>query len=217
MIKTALLVGCGSKSGLELTKSFLDAGYIVDLITGTSVELPVRSCVVDWEALNPSHIESFLKGRDHYDTIVFNQNARVLEPTCYTANRFNTLDLWKTDKLWNQAYYNNCILPFHIIHTLASRCNTNTKVLWMLSELIYNHKPGIGYADYIGHKYQNYVLMKNFSQNHTAPFAGINRGKIPLDPKDLLDFLEYSSAGINGRVFYSNGTEDENFNFKANQ
>jgi hypothetical protein len=217
MTKTVLLVGCGSKSGLELTKSFLSANYKVDLITGTLSNLPVRSCVIDWQSLNPANIELFLKGSNRYDAIVFNQNARVLEPTCYSVDKFKTLDLWKINKLWNQAYYNNCILPFHIIHTLGSKCDTNTRVVWMLSELIYNHIPGIGYADYIGHKYQNYVLMKNFSQNHTATFLGINRGKIPLNPVDLIDFLECSSTDINGKIFYSNGTEDTNFNFEADK
>jgi hypothetical protein len=215
MSKTALLVGCGSKSGLDLTNAFLSAGYMVDLISSTDAEiLNTRQCCVNWDKLTQANIESFLKSSSEYDVIVFNQNARALEPTYNKPNRFNTIELWTCEKVWNQAYFNNCILPFHIIHTLGKRC-VDAKIVWMLSELIYNHTPGVGHADYIGHKYQNYVLMKAFSQQYCC--AGINRGKIKIQPNELVSFLEKSTNDINGKVFYSDGTEDTNFNRIINE
>ena len=215
MSKTALLVGCGSKSGLDLTNAFLSAGYMVDLISSTNTEiLNTRQCRVNWDTLTQANIESFLKSSLEYDVVVFNQNARALEPTCYQLDRFNTIELWTCAKAWNQTYFNNCILPFHIIHTLGNRC-ANAKIVWMLSELIYNHTPGVGYADYIGHKYQNYVLMKAFSQEYCC--IGINRGKIKIQPTELVKFLEQSTNNINGKVCYSNGIEDTNFNRIINE
>lgn len=216
MTKNVLLVGCGSKSGLDLTNSFLQAGYTVDLISSTEVDiLNTRQCRIDWSKLTVAHVEAFLKDSPVYDSIVFNQNARALATDCYTADRFKTLELWSIERVWNQAYFNNCILPFHIIHTLGSRCASNTNVAWMLSELIYDHQPGVGYADYIGHKYQNYVLMKSFSKKHSSCFVGINRGRIKIVPADVVTLLESKIAS--GKVFYSDGTEDINFNRMINE
>ena len=195
MSKNALLVGCGSRSGLDLTHAFITAGYTVDLISSAESVPGVRQCQVNWATLTPASIEAFLKASTEYDVIVFNQNARALDPTCYTADKFKTLELWSKEKAWNQAYFNNCILPFHIVHTLGNRCG---KIAWMLSEMIYNHTPGVGYADYIGHKYQNYVLMKAFSQQYCC--VGINRGRIKIIPEDVVTLLESDLA--TGRVFY---------------
>ena len=212
MTKNVLLVGCGSKSGLELTNSFLSAGYTVDLISSADNVHNVRQCQVDWNKLTVANVESFLKASPVYDVIVFNQNARALEPGCYALDRFKTLELWSVEKTWNQAYFNNCILPFHIIHTLGDRA-ANAKIAWMLSELIYNHIPGVGYADYVGHKYQNYVLMRAFSKQYCC--VGINRGRIKIVPADVVTLLESNIQ--TGRVFYSDGTEDKNFNRIINE
>jgi hypothetical protein len=81
------------------------------------------------------------------------------------------------------------------------------------------------FADYIGNKYQNYLILKNFSQHDYSIFIGLNPDK-PLAIKDddrisrLVKFIESTDESANGRVFFIDGTEDTNvdrFKFTINK
>lgn len=220
--KNCLLIGCGSKFGLELLEYLLAQGYLVHSISGSSITHPgVNHLQVDWKTVSAASIEKFLKGLPDLDLVFFNQNSSSLNADDFIKNK-STGDLWRLGKHWNQSYFVSCILPFHIIHTLRSV----GRVAWMLSPLMYHHDdPHMRFADYIGNKYQNYLILKNFSQYNHSIFIGLNPDK-PLAIVDadriprLVKFIESTDESANGRVFFIDGTEDTNvdrFKFAINK
>lgn len=76
----------------------------------------------------------------------------------------------------------------------------------MLSSMILEHKNDPQYADYIGQKFQNYMLMKNFALNHDSCFFAINPGNI--SSQDYTVKLEHfdricskEQQDLNGKVW----------------
>lgn len=221
MNKQALIVGGGSKFGLQFLNSLLDKDWHVNLISGSSiVEHPKCNQIqVDWKNLKITDIEKFLNNLPVQSLIFFNQNSSALgSDNCYKVDSYTKLNLWKQEKDWNQAYFVSCILPFHIIHTLAERCTPETKIGWMLSSLILAHKSThIQYSDYIGNKYFNYIMIKNFSVHHHSSFFGINPDSLDeTGTNENLDKLikfvsESNRETINNKVFKMTADEDLNF------
>jgi hypothetical protein len=217
-MKSALLIGCGSKFGAFLTNQLLDKGYAIYSISSSTSTDP-NHLTVDWKTVNVTHLEKFLKSCPDLDLIFFNQNASALSEPCFRGDSLPTLELWKLEKSWSQSYFVSCILPFHIIHSLGNKCSEHTKVGWMLSTYVHSHpnNSNLGFADYIGNKYQNYVVIKNFSRQHKSSFFGINPDNLTSqDHRDtaqqLTAFLENSSSEqLNGKIFYYNGNEEHNF------
>lgn len=211
--KNCLLIGCGSKFGLELLDYLLEQGYNVNSISGSELKQSnVNHLQINWNTLNVTQIEKFLKQLPDLDLVFFNQNSSALNSNDFIKNK-NTLNLWKLEKEWNQAYFVSCILPFHIIHTLKAA----HKIVWMLSPLIYHHdQKQIGFADYVGNKYQNYLILNNFSKQDQSIFIGLNPDKL-LSIKDdarisnMVNFIESADKESSGRVFFLDGTEDTNF------
>ena len=121
-MKTALLIGCGSKFGLTLLKNLLDQNWTIYSISGTSVDIQSHNLyqkIVDWDNFNVGIIEKFLKNCPKMDLIFFNQNSSALDKDYFTKNYYSTLELWKQEKTWSQSYFVSCILPFHIIQVLV--------------------------------------------------------------------------------------------------
>jgi hypothetical protein len=221
MIKQALIVGGGSKFGLDLSTSLLSTGWQVNIITGSTVEAHknLNQLFVNWEALNVADMQKYLQMLPTQDFIFFNQNSSALSKKCFDSNGFGTLSLWKQEKRWNQSYFISCILPFHIVHTLGDKCSQQTKVGWMLSSLVTNHHESqIHFSDYVGNKFQNYLTMKNFSKNHNACFFGINPDSLEKTNtvkslSNLLTFISNNTRDkLNGRVFKFTTQEDLTFN-----
>ena len=213
-VKNCLLVGCGSKFGLEMLEYLMELGYTINLISGSGVKYKhINHLQIDWKTLNVSQIEKFLRKLPQLDLVFFNQNASSLNSEDFEKNK-STIDLWRLEKDWNQAYFVSCILPFHIVHTLKSV----KKIVWMLSPLIYRHdSEQVGFADYIGNKYQNYLILKNFSKHTQSIFIGLNPDKLLLIEnnakiKKMVHFIELADKKENGRVFFLDGNEDINFN-----
>lgn len=213
-----LIVGGGSKFGLELVNAFLDNKWQVNLISGSEVQYRpnLNYLQVNWNKLTVADIEKYIKSLPEQKIILFNQNSSALGDKCFDT--MSTIDLWKLEKNWSQSYFNSCILPFHIIHSLGINCNKNTKVGWMLSILITQHvAEQIHMADYVGNKTQNYLLMKNFSNIHPSCFFGLNPDSLyNVDNSHsitkLIEFLETTrNDSINGKVFKLNGQEDLTF------
>jgi hypothetical protein len=213
-MNTALLVGCGSKFGLELTQRLLNMGWTVFSISGSDISCPgnLHHLTIDWSTVNVAQLEKFLKVVPGLDLVFFNQNSSSLSSDNFTANSFKTAELWKQEKTWAQSYFVSCILPFHIIHTLGTRCSDTTKVGWMLSEYIYNHSD-ISYPDYIGNKYQNYLLMKSFSKNHNSCFFGVNPDNLSLNQNtdNLVGILTSSPCDLHSKVIKFDGSIDIHF------
>jgi len=212
--KNCLLIGCGSKFGLELLEYLIEIGYTVNSISGSDLKHDnVNHLQIDWKNLNVAQIEKFLKNLSNLDLVFFNQNSSALGSHDFIKNK-STVDLWKLEKNWSQAYFVSCVLPFHIIHTLKSM----HKVVWMLSPLVYRHyEDQIGFSDYIGNKYQNYLILKNFSKYNQSIFIGMNPDKLlsikdDVRIKNMVNFIELADKETSGRVFFLDGIEDTNFN-----
>jgi hypothetical protein len=218
-MKKALLIGCGSKFGLDLLKILLDQDWEIYSISGSLIDISnnrLHQKVINWGTTNVTELEKFLISCSTLDMIFFNQNSSSLSSDYFTKNYYNTIELWKQEKTWSQSYFVSCILPFHIIHSLKDKCNTNTKIAWMLSEYIYQHCD-TRYPDYIGNKYQNYLIMKNFSRNHESSFFGINPGNLAetntkTNIVNLISFIEQTPKNLlNGIVINFDTTIDTNF------
>jgi hypothetical protein len=212
--KNCLLVGCGSKFGLRVLEYLMQIGYGINSISGSKSTHPnINHLQVDWKTVNVTQIEKFLKALPQLDLIFFNQNSSALNSDDFCKNK-NILELWKLEKDWSQAYFISCILPYHIIHTVESA----HKIVWMLSPLIYQHDyKQIGFADYVGNKYQNYLIIKNFAKQHESIFIGLNpdkllSGKNNVNIKDMVEFIESLDQTNNGCVFFLDGTKDINVN-----
>ena len=215
-MKTALLVGCGSKFGLRMLKELLDNNWVIYSIAGSEI-LPhenLHQLIVNWSTCNQATIEKFLNGLPELDLVFFNQNSTSLTDTSFKS--LSKLDALKLEKHWVQSYFISCILPYHIIQN--TKLSASTKVIWMLSSYIYFHAE-IRYADYLGDKFQNYIIMKNFSQTERACFMGINPGNLDneINLKNILNLLEKPSLELNGKVMYVDGIEDKNFDKFTNK
>jgi len=217
-MKTALLIGCGSKFGLDLQTALMDNGWKIKSITGSKPDTPDESTdqlVIDWKKFTVADLEVFLKKQPKIDLVFFNQNSSALSPGSFKLGNYPKLELWKQEKTWTQSYFTSCILPFHIIHSLQDRFTTETKIIWMLSSLVYNHS-SIDYADYIGNKYQNYLIMKNFSLHSPGCFFGINpdwldQTNTTENMKTLIKTINQPAQNLNGKVIFLDGTIDNKF------
>jgi hypothetical protein len=220
MDKNVLIVGGGSKVGLETTRNFLQREYTVNLISSKLLEPDnnLNQLQVDWNTLKISDLELFLKKLPMQQILLFNQNASALSDKCYNIKSFDKLDLWRQEKHWSQAYFVSCILPFHIIHSLGKNCNEATKIGWMLSSLILKHdSKQIQFSDYIGNKFVNYLLIKNFSTHHESCFFVINPDSLndTGTPENISKFLDFvigaDTKKLNGKIFKLSCVEDINF------
>lgn len=206
----ALLIGCGSKFGLKLLQTLLDNQWIVYSITGSEIHPHenLHQLTIDWNTCNQATVEKFLNTLPELNLIFFNQNSTSLSDTSFES--LTKLDLLKLEKHWAQSYFVSCILPYHIIHN--TKLNNSSKVVWMLSSYIYYHAE-IKHADYLGDKFLNYIIMKNFSNTNRACFMGINPGNLndKIDFKNIIHLLEKDGSTFNGKVVFLNGDEDKNF------
>jgi hypothetical protein len=206
----ALLLGCGTGFGQAVADA-LD-GYTIHSIGSQ----PGADLQINWSTVTVAQLEKYLQQLPELDLILFNQNGSALNYDNFETDS-STVDLWKLEKHWSQAYFNSCVLPFHIIKTLSRQITSKTKVCWVLSSFIYDHPRDkrIGHADYIGNKYQNYVIMRTFSLTNLACFFGMNPDTlVDIEYKTtaykFVDFLN-STTDLNGRVYYYDGELDQSF------
>ena len=206
-MKHCVITGGGSKLGRQLTENFVRLGYFVHLITGTPVDWADSNQIsvihVDWKNITLKDISKFIPS-ESIDVIFFNHNSSALSQEKFQKGTIQSI------KDWQQSYFVASQLPFYLIHSAASRIRIDTKIGWMLSELIKHPVDSqVGYADYIGNKMTNACIMKSFSQNFPASFFGINPESI--DQPDclaeiLVDFVDTTHAqDLNGKIFYRDG------------
>lgn len=206
-MKHCVITGGGSKFGRNITQKFIDLGYFVHLITGTQIDWAdasqVNVVLVDWKTIAVKDIRKLIPP-DPIDVIFFNHNSSALSKEKFQKGTIQNISDWQ------QSYFVASQLPFYLIHSAASRIKPDTKIGWMLSELIKhpvnNH---VGYADYIGNKMTNACIMKSFALNFPASFFGINPELIEQSHNladVLVDFVDRTGAqDLNGKIFYSNG------------
>ena len=207
-VMNVLILGCGSKWGRQLLDS-LASNHTVYSISSQDIH-NVNNLKIDWSSLGPATVEKFLKNLPDIDLVFFNQNGSALSGQNF--DHMKTIDHWKLEKHWSQQYYNSVIFPFHVVQSI--NLNKDSIVAWMLSSYVYQHI-NIDHADYVGNKYQNFVVMKNFSKTGKSCFCGVN----PMDidnpnvtvDKFITNLFEYKKEELNGNVIYFNGEIDLNF------
>jgi len=209
----ALLLGCGSKWGLTVQQQLLAKGWTVCSLSSTKLaeQDNLYQHIIDWNTVNQGTIEKFLRLLPTIDFILFNQNGSAL-----SYDNFNqevpVIDTWRLEKNWTQQYFVSVILPYHIIKTVS--LNKNSRVAWMLSAFVYQHT-NINHADYIGNKYQNYLIMKNFSRTGDACFCGINPMELDQNQTSTGVFVDkilgMDTNELNSSVIYLDGNKDINF------
>jgi NAD(P)-dependent dehydrogenase (short-subunit alcohol dehydrogenase family) len=202
--KNILIVGGGSKFGNELTNIFKQKNYKIHIITGSAIgDTDTNVLKVDWETCNIQHFEKFLKNLPNLDLVIFNQNAPSLTKDCLIFDSTRTIEVWKRTKIWTQSHYVNCILPVHLLNSLSNKLQSESSVVWMLSTAMFSL---IGPPDYIGYKFQNYVLMKNFAQYNPQKYIGVCPGHLinenyKAKSQILSNFLENLTKIDSGKFF----------------
>ena len=208
-----LYIGAGKGIGNQLSQQRSAAGHQSFHITGRD-HGRARDLVVDWSKLRESDLQRYLSKLPRIDLLFFNQNASSLSAASFESGQYSIIDLWKQTAHWQQSHYVSCLMSFQIIHTLADRLHKDSRVCWMLSSMVIRHDDDPGHADYIANKFQNYLLMKNFSRQHPSCFMGLDPGNANGSDhgtkiKMIQDILGRPTAQINGRVFDMTGQESD--------
>ena len=205
-VKNVLIVGCGSLYGKDLTQSLQNKGYTIYGISGTPTS-NMNVLTVDWNTCAIPNFEKFLRNLPSVDLIVFNQNSPALTDNYNKLNSIDIFEVWQRAKKWSQSHYINCILPTHILHTLVltNKINNDTCIAWVLSHSMFG-KNQLSPVDYVGQKYQNYIMMKTLALNNPQIFIGINPGKIDATnsvgkAENLANFLSNSNKDYSGKLF----------------
>jgi hypothetical protein len=201
-----LYIGIGKGIGAALVAHRRALGHTVYTISSVDGE---NNYKVDWSTVNPTDLHRAVKALPDLDLVFFNQNASALSNKTFELNNYKPLELWQQSKYWQQTYFVSCQLPFMLIHELGKRIQDHTRVGWMLSHLINDHQADFQYADYIGNKYQNYMLMKNFSQHHVGNFFGIEPGSLPkTNFESQVDQISqiFAHQDLNGKVLCLDGS-----------
>ena len=205
----ALIIGCGSLYGKELTQQLEQNGYMAYGISGTtSQDLNILN--VNWDTCAIQDFEKFLRKLPQIDLIVFNQNSPALTDEYVKLNSVDIIEIWKRAKRWNQSHYVNCVLPTHILHTLAltKKLNEHTCITWVVSNAMFGKNIDTP-VDYVGQKYQNYTMMKAMSLNNPQIFVGICPGTINDQNRTnkavaLVNFLINVNNDHSGKLFCQN-------------
>lgn len=211
---TDIFVGASKGLAKSLSLARSNAGHEV-LHISSATPAVAGTLTVDWSGVKESDLHRYLMGLPSIDLLFFNQNSSSLSESSFYMDRYQPLDLWKQIAHWRQSYFVSCQLPFQIIHSLGDRLHPQSRICWMLSSMIVQHSDP-GHADYIGNKFQNYLLMKNFANKHHSCFMGIDPGDlndIDLDTRvlALLRLLDRPTVQTNGRVFDFLGVESSLF------
>ena len=205
----ALIVGCGSLYGKQLTEQLRKSGYTAYGISGTE-SAETNTLKIDWNTCGIQDFEKFLRKLPQLDLVVFNQNSPALVDEYIKLNSIDIFSVWKRAKQWNQSHYINCILPTHILHTLAltSKLMDDSTVVWILSKSMIGHDQSTP-VDYVGQKYQNYITLKSLSLHNPQTFIGICPGKLDNNnrshkAKITTDFLTTATKNYSGKLFLQN-------------
>lgn len=209
-MKQCVLTGGGSKFGAHLTNSFLEKNYHVHLITSNGNNWQNRNNVtvidVDWKNLDISGVKNLIPVLDYADVILFNHNASALNAKSFAARAL------QNPRDWQRSYFVACQFPYYFVHMLSKKLSADSKIGWMLSELISHPTPDqTGFADYIGNKFTNACIMKSFSDQHPSCFFGLHPdGGVEASPsfkaKSMAELIDtYDVNFLNGKIFDSQG------------
>jgi hypothetical protein len=205
-----LYIGTGKRFAQELIADRRARGSRVFCISAQDGQDTFQ---VNWSTVTAADIHKIIRKLPSLDVVLFNQNASSLSAGGFKSDCYPTLDLWRQVDHWQQSYFVSCQLPFYLIHSSANKISPNTKIGWMLSELVNSPvNSQVGYADYIGYKFTNTCIMRSFSLNFPACFFGIIPGSLDRHglAQDLIGLIHNTDvATLNGGVFNSDGSKFE--------
>lgn len=232
MIRNVLIVGGGSKLGIELTKYYLEHGYNVDLITGSDINTlhqeykNLNYIHIDWEIIEhaPHTIEKKLDYflSDKYDIIIFNQNNSDIH-TSFELIRKNQ----HTEFIKN--INTNIILPDIILRNLynSDKIQANTKVVFIISRIISMWLMQLSKhgdkAAYAAIKTLNFLFSKGYSVFNKGIYYCIEPGHFNKDlpgtiekaKNDIVSSIKTADSTYNGKAFASyNNTEYKIINYE---
>ena len=209
-MKTCLITGGGSKFGALLTKQLIAHDYHVYLMTSNPDSWTngpgVTVIPVAWRMLQLSDIRNYIPNVDRLDLVFFNHNASALSRDKFKKSTVQNFQDWQ------QSYFVACQFPFYLVHALGNRITSDTKIGWMLSELI--AKPidnQVGYADYIGNKFTNACVMRSFALNFPACFFGIHpdgglNNQVDKKSQNIVQLVDQkTTTELNGNIFSTQG------------
>lgn len=207
-MKNALLLGCGSKWGLEFTKHVADSGYSVDLVTGSNVNYNnVTTHNIDWFGSNLQTLDSLLEPMKHkqYDVIFFNQNTGGGP----NEQSYAPGDIFPIDH-WNLQNWINCQLPYAVVKLLSDSISKTTKVGWMITGLIDGKDKDLWkYAGYASVKSTNVHIMRGFANQHRGIFFAMDPIWFPehqykKDAETILSKIENLTIEDSGSIVKKN-------------
>lgn len=210
-MKQALILGGGSKLGKDFTQLLVKRGYHVHVITGSSEQWGQQDQVtvmpVNWHTVSMSDIRTLLPKVEMLDLVLFNQNSSALNSDRFRPGHFQRVQDWQ------QSYFVSCQLPYYLVHALHHKLTAQSKVVWMLSSLIKDPVISqIGFADYIGNKFVNACIMKNFALHHHScffavyPESGIDVDQGAPIANQLLDVMHNDNLDhLRGKIFDTQG------------
>jgi NAD(P)-dependent dehydrogenase (short-subunit alcohol dehydrogenase family) len=176
-MKTALIVGSGGGFGSQLRAALETKNYTVYGISGSAKETS-NTLAINWQTCGIADFEKFLRQLPNLKVVIFNQNSVALKESFLTLGS-DTLDVWRQSQAWTQSHYVNCVLPMHMLHTLASsKSVTNSTIIsWVLSGVIKDTYPTAP-IDYVGQKFQNYTSLRALALKNVQTFIGICPGQL---------------------------------------
>jgi len=226
MIRNVLIVGGGSKVGIELTKYYLEHGYNVDVITGSDINTlhqeykNLNYIHIDWDIIENApqtikkRLDYFLS--DEYDIIIFNQNNLNVH-TSFELIRKNQ----HTEFIKN--INTNILLPDIILRSLyrSRKIQSNTKVVFIISRIISmwlmqlsEHGDKAGYAAI---KTLNFLFSKGYSVFNKGIYFCIEPGhfnkgmpgSIEQASRSIVNLIAKADPSFNGLAFESYNEQEE--------
>jgi hypothetical protein len=210
-MSNALVIGCGRKFAQSITDNLSSLDYSIYGISSKNFDNS-NYLQVDWETCSIFHFEKFIKSLPKLDIILFNQNFPTLDVSS-TCLGNQTLDIpFKQSKKWMQAHYVNCILPYHILHSLSTndKLLEQTTICWMLSGSALRLRTSV---DYSGQKYQNYIMMKQMAANNSQTCVGFCPSHLDGDSIDtqasaLVKLLTNIQETQSSKIFKTNSDNE---------
>jgi len=173
----ALLLGTGSKWGVNFTQTLVNNGYHCYVVTSKDMNINgVTTIKVDWNNLSVQQAEQIANTLPDLDLIFFSQNGGddPGEWCLKNGNDFNEGNV----KMWANRFWTDCQLPVFLVKKLENKINDNTKIGWMVTGFIKNEVELKGcwqWAGYGAKKYTNVSMARGFaSVNHPGIFFCIN-------------------------------------------
>lgn len=207
----ALIIGGGSKLGLEFTSQLASANYDVTVISGSdqvvsgTIHQKVNWGDITFEDLYcDGNVPEWL--RTSYDIIIFNQN-----PKGPSLDSDNIHELSGKIDNWDRAMFNGVYLPYIVISILREYMTPSTKVCFILSGIIDDQNKNMWkWPVYAGTKSSILHLMRYFSQHLTGTYVAVNPYKLSTetycdDAEQILSLLSTIDSTHNGKYLGKDG------------